>query len=47
MRLEGLRVLARIVARHALTHPDHDAKGSAEHATASPQKTGPPDDPAA
>ncbi|MDE2934495.1 MAG: hypothetical protein OXS47_11625 [Chloroflexota bacterium] len=28
-RLEGLRILARIIARHALAHPDR--YGSGEH----------------
>ena len=35
MRLESLRILARIIAGHALAHPDHYARDSTEHATAS------------
>ena len=30
VRLEGLSILASIIARHALAHPEHDAKGSAQ-----------------
>ena len=29
-RLEGLRVLARIIARHALAHPDRYGSGPGE-----------------
>ncbi|MYH67445.1 MAG: hypothetical protein F4152_02450 [Dehalococcoidia bacterium] len=29
IRLRGLRILARIIARHALTHHDQDVKDSA------------------
>ena len=29
-RLEGLRVLARIIARHALAHPDRYGSGAGE-----------------
>ena len=36
MRLESLRILARIIAGHALAHPDHYAWDSTEHATGSP-----------
>ncbi len=36
MRLDGLRALARIIARHALTHPDRYTDHRGDRSVAAP-----------
>ena len=42
MRLEGLRTLARIIARHYLAHPEKYANNAAEEQEAPPANGRPP-----
>lgn len=42
MRLEGLRILARIIARHALAHPEKYPSRDAGEQESPPASAGPP-----
>ena len=43
MRLAGLRILARIIVRHRLEHPEHYAERSTEDLVAPPDRGRPQD----